>query len=79
MRNPDRKIDELYRDDFNTKCKAFSWLVFESSILQCKRTHSRSQEIQSQILWKRWQDKETTRDADKHIEQRMFTLPSAPL
>ena len=26
MRNPYRKIGELYRDDFNTKCKAFPGL-----------------------------------------------------
>jgi len=24
MRNPDRKVDDLYRDDFDTKCKSFS-------------------------------------------------------
>ena len=29
MRNPDRKLDDLYRDDFYTKCKPFSCLIFE--------------------------------------------------
>ena len=33
MRNPNRKMDDLYRDDFNTKRKPYYWLVFYNQLL----------------------------------------------